>query len=200
MIAALVPAAGQSRRMGQPKLLLTIGGQALIARVVSALRKGGAGQVVVVAPPSAEPGAQALRDEAGSAGAHVVTLSEPTSDMRSTIEAGLDWLEHSCDGVPDALLLAPGDSPGLTPALVSQVIDFARAQPGAIVVPTFGGRRGHPVLLPWSIAQAIRSLPLGTGVNALTADRGSGLVTLEVGDPGTLADLDTPEDYSRWGP
>jgi molybdenum cofactor cytidylyltransferase len=120
--------------------------------------------------------------------------------MRATIEAGLDWLEHHSGRTPNALLLAPADSPGLSAALVSQVIGHARAHPGKIVVPAFRGRRGHPVLLPWPSALAIRALPAGTGVNALIAGRASEVVTVDVRDPGTVADLDTPEDYRRWGP
>ena len=52
MIAALVPAAGSSKRMGQPKLLLEFDGHTLIGRVVGALRAGGVERVVVVAPPA----------------------------------------------------------------------------------------------------------------------------------------------------
>ena len=56
-IAAIVPAAGRSERMGRPKLILPIGGATVIARVVAALRQGGAEPVVVVAPPAEAPGA-----------------------------------------------------------------------------------------------------------------------------------------------
>src|SRR5215471_3453560 len=58
MIAAVVPAAGRSSRMGRPKLLLDFEGESLIRRVVTALRGGGADRIVVVPPvdsPEAEP-------------------------------------------------------------------------------------------------------------------------------------------------
>ena len=63
MIAAVVPAAGKSERMGRPKLILPIDGETLIARVVSRLRAGGVVYTVVVAPPLDAPGAAILADD-----------------------------------------------------------------------------------------------------------------------------------------
>ena len=51
MIAAIVPAAGLSQRMGEPKLLLPIGGIPVIARVIEALLAGGVDRALVITPP-----------------------------------------------------------------------------------------------------------------------------------------------------
>ena len=64
MIAAVVPAAGRSARMGRAKLLLPIDGTTIIARVVTALRRGGADRVIVVAPPADAPEGPAIAAEA----------------------------------------------------------------------------------------------------------------------------------------
>ena len=61
-----------------------------------------------------------------------------------------------------------------------------------------GGVGGHPVALPWDLAAEIRDLPEGTGVNALLAARADRVLMLDVDDPGTTADLDTPDDYRAW--
>jgi CTP:molybdopterin cytidylyltransferase MocA len=196
MIAAVVPAAGKSKRMGRPKLTLPIDGEPLIARVVSALRLGGVEQVVVVAPPADAPGAHALAVEAERAGAIVIVADQPPPDMRASVELGLaSWK----DGAPPAtLLLTPGDSPGLSPALVARVVARSRAEPRAIVVPAFRGRRGHPVALPWPLAEGITRLPPGTGINTLVRDHQDRVVVIDVDDAAVTADLDTPEDYQRW--
>lgn len=197
VVAAIVPAAGRSARMGRPKLTLPIEGQALIARVVAALRGGGAESVVVVAPPREADGAPELIAAAEGAGARVVVPADFTADMRASIVLGLEALA----GVdPIGILLAPGDSPGLTPGVVAQVIEHGRAAAGAIVVPTFDGRRGHPVWLPNDLAAAIPGLPEGVGVNALLAAHEGRMERLAVADEGVLADLDTPDDYRRWSP
>jgi CTP:molybdopterin cytidylyltransferase MocA len=182
--------------MGRPKLILPIGGMAVIARVVAALRDGGADPVVVVAPPPETPGGPAVAEEAARLGTRVVVPEGPTADMRASVELGLDAL--AADGGPAAVLLAPGDSPGLAPGAVARLIARFGVDGPEVVVPTCAGRRGHPVLLRWDVARRIRLLPSGVGVNALLADGAAAVVEVELGDPGTLADLDTPEDYRRW--
>jgi CTP:molybdopterin cytidylyltransferase MocA len=183
--------------MGQPKLILAIGGRTVIARVVSALRDGGAGRVVVVPPPPDAAGAAILHREAAEAGAEVVVPPSQPLDMRASFEHGLDRLAD-LDPPPSVVLLTPADSPGLTAALVARVVAACEAAPGSIVIPTVAGRRGHPVALPWALAQEVRGLPEGVGINALVALMGSRVVELPVDDPGAVADLDTPEDYQRW--
>src|SRR5262249_24086080 len=147
-------------------------GRSMIARVVAALRDGGAAYVVVVSPPEGAPGEAELTAEAAQAGAAlIITPYVQPPDMRSSVELAVRAMEayQGPADLPQAVLLAPGDSPGLTPALVVRVILAARANPGRIVVPTVAGKRGHPVALPWAVAQEIRKLPEGVGVNALVA-------------------------------
>ena len=195
MIAAVVPAAGLSTRMGRPKLLLEVGGQTVIARVVAALREGGVETVVVVVPPLDQEGADRLAMLAAGAGSIVERLPSPTTDMRATIERGIARLALLR---PLGVLIAPGDSVGLSSALVSEVIARFRANPARIVVPVRGGRRGHPLALPWLDALAIADLPAGVGVNALLQQRSALVDPVEVTVPGHDADLDTPADYQRW--
>jgi molybdenum cofactor cytidylyltransferase len=98
------------------------------------------------------------------------------------------------------ILLTPGDSPGITPALVRRVLERFRDDPHRIIIPTHGGRRGHPVALPWALAALVRQLPPGVGINALVAAHADRTATMEWEDAGAVADLDTPEDYRRWSP
>jgi molybdenum cofactor cytidylyltransferase len=196
MIAAVIPAAGLSVRMGRPKLVLPVGGVLLIARVVAAFREGGAGRVIVVTAPTEIPGASEIAGAATAEGAEVIVAPSPPADMRASVELGLEALARGAK--PSALLLAPGDSPGLNPELVSRVIRNGRESSGRIVVPRHGGRSGHPVLLPWTLAKEIPRLPAGVGVNALLAAHPDLIAPFDADDPGILADLDTPEDYRAW--
>lgn len=201
-VAAIVPAAGLSTRMGRPKLLLPVGGEPLIVRVVNALRAGGAAPVVVVAPPRSQEGAAEIIDAAGRAGALVLVAQTPPPDMRASIELGLNLLvsteSTSTISAPATLLIAPGDSPGLSAALVALVLDAVRRTPASIIVPVFEGKRGHPIAIPASAAESVRDLPPGKGLNALLDEGQFAIVDLETRVTGTLADLDTPEDYRRW--
>ena len=195
MIAAVVPAAGLSTRMGRPKLLLEIGGQTVIARVVGALRDGGVDAVVVVVPPPQQEGAERLARLAAEAGAIVEVLTSPTTDMRATIEQGIARLDRLA---PEGILIVPGDSVGLRGPLVAEVIARFRSDPSRIVVPVREGRRGHPLALPWREALAIAHLPPNVGVNALLQARSALVDPVEVLTTGHDADLDTPDDYRRW--
>lgn len=196
MIAAIVPAAGHSERMGRPKLILPVGDRTVIARVVQALLQGGSDRVVVVTPPVDAPGATILAREAEDAGALVVIPEERPIDMRASFERGLDALAENPGLL--TLLLAPGDSVGITPELTAQVIASAKARPASLVVPVVQGRRGHPVAIPRPLAEEVRSLPLGVGINTLVKLHAAVVVELPVNEGGAVADLDTPEDYQRW--
>lgn len=198
MIAALIPAAGKSERMGRPKLTLPIAGEPLIARVIHALFNGGAGRVLVVSPPIDALGAAALVTASRAAGAEVFVLDQATPDMRTTIERGLDQLGRV--DPPRWLALTPGDLPGLTAELVRRVFEQARATPEALVVPQDRqtGRRGHPLVVPWPLACEIPALPAGLGVNALVQSHASRLVPLMVDEPRAFDDWDRPEDLSHW--
>lgn len=197
-VVGLIPAAGKSQRMGRPKLTLGLGELSVIQRVILALEKGGAEDVLVVAPAMTEPNAVVLANHARVEGAHVVHCPAPTSDMRATIEVGLDaMIEHAL--APDAILLTPGDVPGLTPRVVAAVVDALRLEPERVVVPVYKGKRGHPVAMPWRTALQIHDLPPGVGVNELLARLSDQQIReVEVVEEGAVLDVDTPEEFQRW--
>jgi CTP:molybdopterin cytidylyltransferase MocA len=164
MIVAIVPAAGLSRRMGRPKPLLDIGGVTLIARVVSALREGGADRVIVIAPPAERGESAEIVREAQAQGAEVVVLDGETADMRASIEAGLDRI-GAWDDV-EAILLAPADVPGIEGTLVARVIAAGPAPARSEAIPStcpasWPGRsprcRSESASTPWSMRRGARS-------------------------------------------
>src|SRR5262249_46560228 len=122
MIAAVVPAAGRSARMGRPKLLMEFRGESLIHRVVTALREGGAGRGGG-GPPLGVPEAVAIAAEASDAGGEVVIPETQPAEMRDSVELGLAVLDT--DPRPDRVMLTPGDVPGMTAALVSRLLHVA---------------------------------------------------------------------------
>lgn len=197
-VVALVPAAGESRRMGRSKLVLGLGRESIIQHVVASLLDGGADAVLVVVPPVATPGSVPLANHARAEGAEVIHLDQPSPDMRATVERGLDALRDLNLAPADGVLLTPGDLPGLTSRLVLRVLRQFQGDPTRIVVPVYQGRRGHPVVLPRLVAQAIFDLPAGVGVRALLEQPERKVVTVEADDEGAVSDIDTPEDYKRW--
>jgi molybdenum cofactor cytidylyltransferase len=192
---ALIPAAGQSRRMGRCKLALPLGDRSVLEWVIGALRRAGIEHIfVVVGPHVAE-----LVPLAERAGAQALLLTQQTADMRATIERGLEWLEerlHPHAG--EDWLLVPGDLPTLDVTVIRQMLAArADAHGQSIIVPSLAGRRGHPTLIGWRHVAAIRALPAGTGLNSYLRQQGTETLELPVASADILGDLDTPEDYQR---
>jgi molybdenum cofactor cytidylyltransferase len=192
---ALIPAAGKSSRMGKPKLALPLGNRSVLEWVLDALRRAGiAEQLVVIGPADGE-----LAVLAQKAGAHVLRLTEDTPDMQATVSQGLAWLEaHLHAGPQDSWLLVPADHPTLKPAAVTQLLDARSKHPEqSIFIPSYGGRRGHPVLISWRLVPALRGWPGGLGLNRFVREHADQTCECPLADPEILCDLDTPEDYQR---
>ena len=193
---AVVPAAGRSRRMGRPKLTLPWRDGTVLSAVLAALAAGGVEeQVVVVAP---ETSAGLLAGIAGLGGRRVVVNPHPELGMLSSVQAGVrargsatDWRRRR-----RALVVCPGDLPGLSPQTVAAVLE-AVAAGAPLALPVVDGRRGHPlVLAPGLVAEVFAADPK-VGLRQVVARHGDDLAAVIVADRGAVLDLDTPEDYER---
>ncbi len=195
MTFAVLPAAGKSVRMGRPKLALPLGEDTILERVIAALRAAGVEHVLVVVGPHVPQ----LVPLAQAAGVHVLQLAEETPDMRATVEAGLRWLEERFRPRPDdGWLLVPADHPTLDPLVIQMLLrERAEARDRSIIVPTHGGRRGHPTLIDWKHVAGMRALPAGSGLNVYLRQHAAETCEVPVDSPDVLCDLDTPDDYER---
>jgi molybdenum cofactor cytidylyltransferase len=195
---AIIPAAGQSVRMGQPKLLMPLDGRPLILHAIGAWQASRVDRVIVVVRPDDV----ALADVVRTSGAEVAIPGESPQDMKASIVCGLAHIA-ACykPSAQDFWLVAPADMPGLSPQIIDRVIDLAVASPGSIVIPTIAVRRGHPVLLPWPLVVEIERLGEEEGLDALIHRRVPLLVPCDdlatsAGRP--FADIDTPGDLSAF--
>ena len=189
----LIPAAGKSRRMGRPKLLLPLRESTVLEQVLAAVRSAGVADIVVVVAPDGDE----LARFAASAGAHILHLPEDTPDMRATCLHGLAWIEDRFHPRgEDGWLLLPADHPTVKPEIVRAILKAA-SEPTeqTIVVPSHQGRRGHPTWLHWSHVEAIRALPAEAGLNAFIRSHVEATRELPWPSDEILRDLDTPEDY-----
>ncbi len=195
MIVALIPAGGRSSRMGQPKLLLPLGRRTVLEHVIAALQAVDIPKILVVAAPDLAE----LATLARASGAEALLLPEATPDMRATVEHGLRWIEERWAPTErDSWLLVPADHPTLRPDVVEELVK-ARAQHrhASIFVPTFGGKRGHPVLLGWRHAEMLRAFRAGEGINVYLREQSEAVVEAAVDSAEIHRDLDTPDDYEQ---
>lgn len=189
MIGAIVLAAGRSVRMGTQKLLLPIADRPLITRVVDELLRSPVDEIVVII------GADGAQIEEALSGRRVrlTTNLNSEGDMLSSVRCGLRALPPSCE----AVLVTPGDQPGLTAGLVAKLVTAFRASGRGIAVPVHGGRRGHPLLFGAAYREeALRGFE-GVGLRGLLAAHPGDITEVAVEVAAELDDVDTPADYRR---
>jgi molybdenum cofactor cytidylyltransferase len=184
MIAAVVLAAGESRRMGTAKALLSDGARSFVAAIVETARAAGAGEViVVVGPPHGEAIERAL-----PAGAIAARNPDPSRGMLSSVQCGVAAASAS------AALIWPVDIPRVRVETVRAIL---AAAPEQIVIPTHAGRGGHPIRIPRARFAELAALDPSRGLKALIESRPEQVIRLPVDDDGVLRDVDTPEDLAR---
>ena len=183
-VAAIILAAGQSRRMGAFKPLLPFGDQTVIECCIDYLQRGGVETIVVVLGHRAD----AVRKKLS----HVTFAlnPDPNSEMGASIAAGIRVLPASSA----ATLIALVDQPAVPPSVVSTLIK--KWQQGArLIVPTWNNRGGHPVLVDLSFKPELLNLDATGGLRALFEAHRNDVKRLPVNSPYIARDMDTWDDY-----
>ena len=186
-IAAVVLAAGGSRRMGQTKQLLPIGGQPMVRRVTEAVCAAGLAQVVVVMGAEAGAVGQAL---AGLA-VDLVVNEAWVEGMSTSVRAGI----HALKPEVRAVLIVLADQPALTPRLIQALVRCYAATEAPIVVPFYQGRRGNPVLFDRSLFAELLAVEGDQGGRVLISRYADQVEQVQIEDPAVIVDVDTRRDY-----
>ncbi len=188
MIAAVVLAAGLSRRMGQAKLLMKVGGRAIVRYVVESVLTGGVDSIWVVTGPDVEPIETAL---AGIEVQFAVNLA-PEEGQASSVRAGIAALPASVE----AALIALGDQPLLAPAIIPALLAARRTSPKLIVAPRYRDGQGNPVLFKREIFPELLRLTGDQGARPIIQKEPARVEWVELDLP-MPPDVDTPDDYEK---
>jgi molybdenum cofactor cytidylyltransferase len=191
-IAALVLAAGQSRRMGgRNKLLEEVGGRPMLLHALDAAEKSKAAPVIVVT------GHQREQVESLLGGRRVKTVHNPdfADGLSTSLRTGVKALPADIDGV--VVLL--GDMPGIHSTVIDRLIDaFDPAGGHTICVPTWNGKRGNPVLLARRFFPEMQEIGGDVGAKPLLSEYSDQVMAVEMPDDTILVDLDTPEKLADY--
>lgn len=185
-VAAIVLAAGSSSRMGQPKALLPLLGKPLLVHSLDTLRASPVDEIVLVVGAEANR----IRGAVTLEKIRVIVNSEYASGMSSSIRAGCRAVSPSAG----AFLIVLADQPLVAVATVDALVSRYRVARPRILVPTYRGVRGNPVLLDRSLSQEIEAVRGDIGCRGVVAAHAAEVLEVPVDDPGILLDVDTPED------
>ncbi len=192
-IAAVVMAAGQSRRMGMPKLCLPWGDTTVIGQVVSTLLGAGLAEVVVVS------GAARAAVEAALNGWGVRCVFNPRYEedsMLLSLQTGL----RSISPQSSAALVVLGDQPQMRLETVRSVIEEYLRQGAPLVVPSYRRRRGHPWLVARSLWPELLGLQPPLTLRDFLSRHPTEIAYVEALDDSILRDVDTLEEYESQRP
>ena len=184
-IGALIVAAGMSSRMGEFKPMLSIGSISVAQRVVATLSQAGVSKIVMVT------GYNATILERHLAGNGIIFLRNEqyeTTQMFDSVKIGLRYLQDKCDRV----LFTPVDVPLFTAKTVKAILDSG----ASLAAPMCDGKQGHPILISNELISEILNDCGEMGLKGAMDRCSVPLMRIEVEDPGTIHDADTPEDYS----
>jgi molybdenum cofactor cytidylyltransferase len=187
-VAAILLAAGRSRRMGAFKPLLRFGDRTVIECCINNLRAADIKDIIVVAGHRADDVREKLKDLEVS----IVVNPEPDSEMGVSIARGVEQLP----GNARAVIIALVDHPAVPPEAIRILIDEWR-RGARLVQPEHGGRGGHPVLIDLAYRDDLLALDPQRGLRALFAARRDEVRRVPVESPYVARDMDTWEDYRR---
>ncbi|HYB20578.1 MAG TPA: nucleotidyltransferase family protein [Thermodesulfobacteriota bacterium] len=191
MISAIVLAAGESKRMGRTKQLLKWEGKTMLQRVLESLCNSGVGEVILVLGHEADR----ILEVVDTRKAKVVINKIYREGMITSIQQGLMNLNDKVE----AFFIVLADQPAVGPEVFDRLIgEFKRAVPQKnIVLPCFGGRRGHPALFGTKYRNEAFRIKGDVGFRQILQEHPEDILGVEMDTDSVLKDIDTPDDYRK---
>lgn len=188
-VAAILLAAGRSRRMGAFKPLLPFGSQTVVEACINHLQDGGVGRVVVVVGHRAAE----MRERLAHLPVSFAVNDDEDSEMGVSLARGVECV------TPDAgaMLVALCDQPMIPPAIIRLLVEEWRRTNAPLLIPEFEGRGGHPVLIDGRFRAELLNLNPERGLRSLFDVHREAVRRLPVDSPFVARDMDTWQDYVR---
>lgn len=190
MVAAVILAAGLSRRLGQPKLLLPLEGRSLIRRTTEQVIAAGESQwkeVVVVLGHEAER----IRRELEGLAVRTVFNPRFAAGMSASLIAGLQAVSPKAEGA----MIFLGDQPLVSVEVVRSMLTAFRERERPIIVPVYDGARGNPVLFSRSLFSELMTVEGDQGGRDIVMRDSGRVETVAFASNFAPQDVDTWEDY-----
>ncbi len=187
-ISVVLLAAGESKRMGQPKQLMQLGKTTILEQSISNFLASEAKQVIVVLGHRAEDMVGLARDKPVT----IVVNPAYRQGMGTSIAAGTGLISDKAQGI----MLALCEQPFIDPGTINQLIATFGAQNKGIVIPCYGSLRGHPVIFATRYKDELSGLTGDTGGRQIIARHPEDVLEVAVACEGVITDIDTPDSYN----
>jgi molybdenum cofactor cytidylyltransferase len=209
MITALVLAAGQSKRMGQPKMLLPWGKTTILGQVIETLQRAGIEDILVITGGERERVERIAEQYAVGSRQNV---DYTRGEMLSSIQVGLRAIQphpslrdpspifSENSGEREAALICLGDQPQVEEGSVRAVVRRFVETGASLVVPSYQMRRGHPWLVARPLWEEILAMRPEESPREFLNRHAGGIEYVNVDTPSILSDLDTFEEYLKSRP
>jgi molybdenum cofactor cytidylyltransferase len=187
-IWAIILAAGESKRMGFPKMLLPFNGKPMIENVISNVAASEVENILVVTGANKE----LLTDIIIKTSVNICYNADYKDGMLSSVRCGFRNLPADFE----AVLVFQGDQPLIKPDVINSVIGAFISSGKGIVIPVFDKKRGHPILIDRKYRSEIEKLNCDEGLRSLSYRNSEDVYEIEIKDKGILRDFNTLEDYN----
>ena len=189
MISAILLGAGKSRRMGFDKLSLPWGKKTVFECCLETLLRSKVQELVIVLSLRSK----GIRNLFLRKNIKVVSNPHAEAGMSTSIRRGLQAIHPRSDGI----LIALGDQPFLKTRTINLLIrNFAQGK-GGIIVPSFRGRRGHPVIFHKRYRKELLNLKGDVGGKFLLERYPKDVIMVPVKSEGVVKDINTWQDYKK---
>jgi molybdenum cofactor cytidylyltransferase len=189
-VGAVILAAGKSSRMGKAKQLLRLGESTVLVQTLKMVRRSAVGQIVLVLGSSAAeifPHLSAFED------IKVVINRAYGEGMASSLQAGVSALNPQTE----AALIVLGDQPFIRAQTLNRIVQEYSQTKSQVIIPTYKGARGNPVLLDRAMFSAVMALEGDVGCRAIFKNYPEAILKLEVEDAGILLDINNQDEYEQ---
>jgi molybdenum cofactor cytidylyltransferase len=187
MLSAILLAAGESRRMGKLKQLMPLGQSTIIERAIDNLTASAVDEVIVVLGHKAEE----IKEAISTRSVKIAFNPSYGEGMSTSIIAGLKLVDPRAQ----AVMLALGDQPSVDSQTINRLIDEFHKSDKGIALPTYKGRRGHPVIFAASYKAELLKLKGDIGAREIIKHHPQDVLEVAVDSAGVISDIDTEEDY-----
>jgi molybdenum cofactor cytidylyltransferase len=188
-IRAIILAAGESKRMGFPKMLLDFNGKSMLEKVIENVRASDVNNILVVLGAERDKLTELVR----STNVSYCYNDNYKKGMLSSVRCGVVNTPDDCE----AVLVFQGDQPFITPGVINMVIDAYRSSEKGLVIPVCRKKRGHPLLIGRKYLEKIELLDDNEGLRSLAYLYSDDVLEVETDDPAILRDFDTYDEYKK---